>query len=95
VVVVNRLSDREVHMRDTNAPTKADQEPLWNAEDVAHFLKVSRSWVYQRAESGELPHLRVGGLIRFDPATVRAFANGGAKSSKVLVFPSSPSGKSG
>jgi integrase len=36
------------------------------------YLKVSRSWVYQRAESGQLPCLHLGGLIRFDPAFVRA-----------------------
>jgi excisionase family DNA binding protein len=47
---------------------------LWNAIDVARYLKVSRSWVYHRAEAGELPHLRVGGLLRFDGEVVRAFA---------------------
>jgi excisionase family DNA binding protein len=49
---------------------------LWDARDVARFLKVSRSWVYHRAESGELPCLRFGGLVRFDPAAIRAFARG-------------------
>jgi antitoxin HigA-1 len=38
---------------------------------------VSRSWVYHRAEAGLLPHLRVGGLLRFDPDVVRAFARNG------------------
>jgi excisionase family DNA binding protein len=50
--------------------------PLWDANDVARYLKVSRSWVYQRAESGQLPSLRVGGLVRFDPEVVHAFARG-------------------
>lgn len=49
---------------------------LWDANDVAAFLKVSRSWVYHRAESGELPHLRVGGLLRFEPLSIRAYARG-------------------
>ena len=49
---------------------------LWDANDVARYLKVSRSWVYQRAESGRLPSLRVGGLVRFDPGEVHAFAHG-------------------
>lgn len=48
-------------------------EPLWTADDVAAYLKVSRSWVYHRAESGRLPHVRVGGLIRFQPHEIRAF----------------------
>jgi excisionase family DNA binding protein len=77
-----------------DAPTDTVAE-LWDANDAAHYLKVSRSWVYQRAESGLLPCLRVGGLVRFDPATVRAFARGEIKPSKVVPFPASPSGKNG
>ena len=50
-------------------------ERLWDANDVANFLKVSRSWVYQRAEAGLLPHLKVGGLLRFDPEEIRAYAS--------------------
>ena len=68
---------------------------LWDANDAARYLKVSRSWVYQRAESGQLPCLHVGGLIRFDPATVRAFARGEIKPTNVLPFSTSPSGKNG
>jgi excisionase family DNA binding protein len=54
-------------------PSRSDHQ-LWDANDVASYLKVSRSWVYHRAEGGQLPHLRVGGLLRFDPTAVRAFA---------------------
>jgi excisionase family DNA binding protein len=62
-------------------PASADAaEALWDANDVARYLKVSRSWVYQRAEAGLLPYLRVGGLLRFDPESVRSF---------VLASPSS------
>jgi len=39
-------------------------EALWTANDVAAFLRVSRSWVYHRSESGDLPCLRVGGLSK-------------------------------
>jgi excisionase family DNA binding protein len=51
-------------------------EGLWTVADVARYLKASRSWVYHRAESGELPCLRVGGLLRFDPEAIRAYARG-------------------
>jgi predicted DNA-binding transcriptional regulator AlpA len=37
-------------------------------------LKVSRSWIYAKAESGELPSLRIGGMLRFDPGAIRRFA---------------------
>jgi excisionase family DNA binding protein len=48
-------------------------EPLWDAKDVAAFLKVSRSWVYLHAEAGTLPSVRIGGLRRFLPEQIRAF----------------------
>jgi excisionase family DNA binding protein len=72
------------HRIDDDAPTGAYRrqgaptagtplEGLWDANDVARYLKVSRSWVYHRAEANLFPHVRVGGLLRFDPATVRGF----------------------
>jgi excisionase family DNA binding protein len=51
-------------------------ESLWDARDVARYLKASRSWVYQQAEAGLLPSLRIGGLLRFNPEAVRAWAQG-------------------
>jgi excisionase family DNA binding protein len=47
---------------------------LWDANDVAAYLKVSRSWVYQKVAAGLVPYVRVGGLVRFVPDDVRAFA---------------------
>ena len=65
----------------------ADEAPeLWDANDVARYLKVSRSWVYQRAEAGLLPCLRLGGLLRFDPEKVRAFARGEAPAAEGARF---------
>ena len=47
---------------------------LWTWREVARALKVSRSWIYARAESGELPSLRIGGMLRFDPVAIQHFA---------------------
>lgn len=58
-----------------------DEDRLWDANDVAAYLKVSRSWVYHRAEAGELPSLRIGGLLRFEPEAIRSFARGGTAAS--------------
>ena len=46
---------------------------LWDANDVARYLKASRSWVYQKAEAGVLPCMRICGLLRFDPRAIKAF----------------------
>ena len=54
-------------------PVTAETFPLWDANQVAEMMGVSRSWVYQRAEMGLLPHVRIGGLLRFEPAAIRKF----------------------
>ena len=59
-------------------------DDLWDANDVARYMKVSRSWVYHQAEAGTLPHLRVGALLRFDPDAVKAFVHGQPAGGKVL-----------
>jgi len=51
-------------------------ESLWDAEDAARYLKASRSMIYKLGQTGDLPSLRVGACLRFDPAVVRAFAHG-------------------
>lgn len=56
-------------------------EPLWTAEDVAAFLRVSLSMVYKLRRLGALPAVRVGALFRFQPEEVRAYARGDARRS--------------
>lgn len=51
-------------------------ESLWTVPDVMHYLQLSRSWVYEKAEAGILPSLRICGVLRFDPEAIRAFARG-------------------
>ncbi|MDX2054258.1 MAG: helix-turn-helix domain-containing protein [Polyangiaceae bacterium] len=67
----------------TNTTSESGTSALWDASDVARYLKVSKSWVYHRAESGELPCLRVGGLLRFEPRIIHAFARGELRMVKV------------
>lgn len=63
-------------------------EGLWDARDTATFLKSSPSWVYHQAQAGNLPCLKIGGLLRFEPAAIRAFARGeGPKSGRVVALP--------
>ena len=57
----------------SDEPPTGNQYPLWDANQVAAFMNVSRSWVYQRVESGKIPHVRVGGLVRFEPEAVKKF----------------------
>jgi predicted DNA-binding transcriptional regulator AlpA len=52
-------------------PPLTDNEPLWTVADVMAFLKVSKSWVYHRADTGQLPAIRIIGHIRFRAADIR------------------------
>jgi predicted DNA-binding transcriptional regulator AlpA len=51
-------------------------EALWTAQDVAAFLRVSVSWVYLHIQLGDLPYQRIGGLVRFFPGDIQAYARG-------------------
>jgi len=58
---------------------------LWTWREVSRALKVSRSWIYANVESGHLPSLRVGGMLRFDPAAIRRFALAPASEGKLAT----------
>ena len=57
---------------------------LWTVPDVARYLRVSKSWVYQHAADGTLPSLNVGGVRRFDPPDIKRWARGELKTANVL-----------
>jgi excisionase family DNA binding protein len=42
-------------------------DSLLTVEQVAAILGVRKSWVYERTRHGEIPCVKLGGLLRFDP----------------------------
>ncbi len=62
-----------------------DCEPLWTVADVMAFLKVSKSWVYHRVDTGQLPAIRIIGHIRFRAADIRRLVADAAKQQQVAV----------
>jgi excisionase family DNA binding protein len=49
---------------------------LLTVEEVADFLKVPRSWVYERTRRRgmeRLPHIKLGKYLRFEESAVREF----------------------
>lgn len=82
-------SPTRVFTRPQLARPVSHSEPhrMWGPADVAAFLQVSRSWVYQKAEAGLLPVIRMPGsaLLRFDPETMRAYARGEWQPPKIPV----------
>jgi excisionase family DNA binding protein len=46
---------------------------LLTAEEVASRLRLALSTIYGLARSGELPSVRIGGAVRFDPADLNEY----------------------
>ena len=45
--------------------TLSGPQPLWTVRRVARFFGVSESWLYRLVEANLIPHVRLGGNIRF------------------------------
>ena len=50
-------------------------EPLWTVDDVGRFLGVATKTVRGWQLAGRLPHLKIGGTVRFVPEEVRRWAS--------------------
>lgn len=46
---------------------------LLTVDDVAHFLRISRTGVYRLVDRRDIRFYKVGGVLRFAPADVRAY----------------------
>jgi excisionase family DNA binding protein len=69
---MNGTSDHRVMSREP-------LDELLTVDEVAAFLKVPRSWVYEHTRSRgttrseRLPHVKLGKYLRFDAQAIRAF----------------------
>jgi excisionase family DNA binding protein len=70
------------------APTVAtdDSDRLWTVQEAARFLAVSESWVYTATRTGVLPAIRLGRVVRFDQAALRAWVRG-ERGGRVVQLP--------
>lgn len=63
-------------------------EGLWIAREVAAYMNCSVSWVYSHGADGTLPSVKIGGLRRFDPEQIRAYARDKmVPAARVVAFP--------
>lgn len=51
----------------------APDESLLGVADVARRFNVPVSWVYLKAETGELPHIKLGRYLRFHADEIEAY----------------------
>jgi excisionase family DNA binding protein len=45
---------------------KPEPEDLLTLDEVVAWLRVPRSWVYERTRKGQIPCLKLGKYLRFD-----------------------------
>lgn len=54
-------------------PSLEHEGSLLDVKDVARRFNVPCSWVYAKAEAGELPHLKIGRYLRFNAADIERY----------------------
>jgi len=61
---VELIAQRVVEMIKPLLPPKAESDNnVFSVEELAEYLRVSAKWVYEHTY--ELPHFKLGGLLRF------------------------------
>jgi len=70
------MDDAPNAMNDADRPFP-DGGTLWDARDVARYLKTSRSWIRQNAEVCLLPSLRIGEVSERAPSEFLRLAASG------------------
>lgn len=49
---------------------------LLTVKELARELKVTEPWIYRKVKAGELPYLRIGGLLRFQRTEISKWLQG-------------------
>ena len=68
---VDRLLDQLDDLEGGEGPSK--DRPLWDVDEVADYLDVSRRTVETLIAEGELEPIRVRSLRRFEPSEIRDY----------------------
>jgi excisionase family DNA binding protein len=49
----------------TNAKPKNTEDIVFDIIGLSKYLSVSSKWIYQRTHAKEIPHIKIGGMLRF------------------------------
>ena len=59
----------QVHTGASTAPP----EPLWTVHECALYLKKTPQAIYSMVSRGQIPYLKIGVAVRFDPRQIQAW----------------------
>ncbi len=51
----------------------SNDDDAWDVDRAAKFLGVSTSWLYKASAAGDVPHVKNGGRLTFDPGDLREY----------------------
>ena len=64
---------------------KTNQTPFLTVEEIAQYLKVRKSWIYEKTRLGEIPYIKIGKYLRFRAEEVeKALVRKGSLKTKLV-----------
>jgi len=75
---IQRIAERVVELLKPllkSSPQKDDREIILDVNGLASYLKVTKSWVYERTHLGEIPYYKVGKFPRFRKKDIDQWLN--------------------
>jgi excisionase family DNA binding protein len=68
-------------------PVSLQQQPLWTVGELSGATKIAKSTIYEWVQQEYIPHIKVGGCIRFRPGEVMAWLDQHAKPGRTRRVP--------
>lgn len=57
------------------AKKKKADDMIFDVKGLAEYLKVSSHWIYERTHLKQIPHIKVGGFLRFSKRDIDKWLN--------------------
>jgi excisionase family DNA binding protein len=65
----------------------SNEKKFLTVDELARLLGVPKSWIYDRTYRNEIPHYKLGRLLRFDLEKIQKWLENNEKGSKELTSP--------
>ena len=52
-----------------------EDDTIFDVDELVAYLKVSKQWIYERTHLKEIPHLKMGGQLRFRKRDIDRWLN--------------------
>jgi excisionase family DNA binding protein len=76
-----------IHDLKQQHPACLQQEPLWTVAELSGATKIAKSTIYEWVQEEYIPHIKVGGCIRFRPSEVMTWLDKHAKPGRTRRVP--------